>query len=169
MLFGPLISFDAISREELNKCLVEWQHKMGPWERPNYGCEAFHGLRHSGELVAVTAAARLIPDATAGLTRDDAFELGRLCAVRPDLNRVALRLWREFVFPPMCRVHGWTWAISYQDAVLHSGNLYRFDGWVRIGFSSSGPDARSGKRGRRKVIWGWSPKLADRSARQLAA
>jgi hypothetical protein len=164
MLLDPLVSFDAISLTELNSCLVAWQHRMGPWERPDYGCQAFHGLRHHGALVAVTASARMIPAATAGLARDRAFELGRLCAIRPGLNRVALRLWREFVFPAMCLTHGWSWAISYQDAVLHSGNLYRFDGWVRIGTSSSGTERRSGKRGRNKVIWGWSPDISARAA-----
>lgn len=169
LLLPPLISFDAISRNELNKCLVAWGHKMGPWNRPDYGCEVFHGLQHNGDLVAVTAAARLIPKVTAGLSRDDAFELGRVCAARRDLNRVALRLWREFVFPAMCRAHGWTWAISYQDAALHSGDLYRFDGWVRLGHSSSGTDARSGARGRRKVIWGWSLTPEEMQQRRLAA
>jgi len=120
-------------------------------------------------LVAVTAAARLIPEATAGLTRDEAFELGRVCAARRDLNRVTLRLWREFVFPALCKAHGWKWVISYQDAALHSGDLYRFDGWVKLGHSSSGSDARSGKRGRGKVIWGWCDYLDDRAIRRLAA
>ena len=103
---APLVSFDTINKAELNNCLVAWDHKMGPWERPDFGSEAFHGLRHEGRLVAVTAAARLIPKATAGLCRDDAFELGRVCASRRDLCRVALRLWREFVFGPMCVAHG---------------------------------------------------------------
>jgi antitoxin VapB len=155
MLVPPLVAFDSIDKSDLNRCLISWGHKMGPWERPDFGSEAFHGLRHHGALVAVTASARLIPEATAGLCRDQAFELGRVCAARPDLTRVILRLWREFVFPAMCRAHGWTWAISYQDAVLHSGDMYRFDGWVKLGESRSGTDRRSGRVGRSKVIWGW--------------
>ena len=169
MLVPPFISFDAIGREELNSCLVAWGHKMGPWHRPNYGCEVFHGLCHNGELVAVTAAARMIPEATAGLSRDEAFELGRVCAARRDLNRATLRLWRAFVFPAFCKAHGWKWVISYQDAALHSGDLYRFDGWVKLGHSNSGSDARSGKRGRRKVIEGWCDDPDDRATRRLAA
>lgn len=169
LLLDPLVSFDAINRDELNRCLIAWGHKMGPWDRPNYGREAFHGLRHNGELVAVTAAASLISEKTVNLTRDDAFELGRVCASRRDLNRVVLRLWREFVFPPMCLVHGWTWVISYQDAALHSGDLYRFDGWAKLGFSHSGTDRRSSRRGRDKVIWGWSSDIAARGKRQVAA
>jgi antitoxin VapB len=162
MLIDPLVSFDSISMAELNRCLVAWQHKMGPWQRPNYGAQAFHGLRHDGVLVAVCAAAPMIRGETVGgLTRDDAFELGRVCAERRDLCRVALRLWREFVFPSMCRAHGWRWVISHQDAALHSGGLYRFDGWVALGTSRSGTDQRSGRKGRSKVVWGWS---RDRAA-----
>lgn len=93
-------------------------------------------------------------------------ELGRVCAVREHLNRAAVRLWREFVFPALCREHGWSWCISYQDAVLHSGDLYRFDGWVRLATSRSGTDARSGRKGRSKVIWGWH---ADPDVRRSAA
>lgn len=167
MFLPPLVSFDRIDRDELNASLVSWGHKMGAWNRPNFGAEAFHGLRHDGRLVAVTAAARLIPAATAGLTREDAFELGRVCAARPDLNRVVLRLWREFVFPPMCKINGWTWAISYQDAALHTGDLYRFDGWTRIGYSHSGTDARSGRKGRNKVIWGWCEDATERQRRRV--
>jgi antitoxin VapB len=155
ILVDPLISFDCIDLAELNRCLIEWDHKMGPWERPNFGSQSFHGLRHNGELVAVTAAARLIGEQTAGLSREQAFELGRVCAIRPHLCRPVLRLWREFAFPAICRAHSWTWAISYQDADLHTGNLYRFDGWLKLGTSSSGTDQRSGKRGRKKIIWGW--------------
>jgi hypothetical protein len=65
---------------------------------------------------------------------------------------VALRLWREFVFPTL----GYRYAISYQDADLHNGNTYRFDGWKRLPLiGRSGPDSRSGRLGRRKYVWLW--------------
>ena len=89
------------------------------------------------------------------MTRDQALELGRLCAVRPDLCRVMLRLWREFVFPDLCRAHGFGGRSPTRNSALHTGNLYRFDGWQRVGKSSSGTDQRSGRKGRNKVIWGW--------------
>ncbi len=80
-------------------------------------------------------------------------ELSRICAARPHLNRAILRLWRESVFALLPHVY----AISYQDAVLHSGDLYRFDGWQCIVQSArSGTDARSGKKGRRKRVWLWT-------------
>jgi antitoxin VapB len=129
---------------------------MGPWERPPEFAEWFHGLRHNGELVAVLAAGQLIRATTCGgLTRAEAFELGRVCAARRNINRAALRLWREFVAPAIAHAHGYRWVISYQDAKLHKGDLYRFDGWKQLGASRSGTDQRSGRKGRSKIIWGW--------------
>ena len=153
-LAPPIARLEAVDLATLNACLEAWRHKMGPWRRPTYR-GWFHALFHHDEPVAVTAAGDLIRERCAGFTRDQAIELGRLCAARPDLCRVMLRLWREMVFPDLCRAHGCEWALSYQDAVLHSGNLYRFDGWTRLATSRSGTDRRSGRRGRNKVVWGW--------------
>lgn len=164
MLAPPIAHVEAIDRDMLNRALVAWQHKMGPWERPDFGRARFHGLFNNGDLVAVTAADGLIRAEVCELSRDQAIELGRLCAARPDLCRAMLRLWREFVFPAL----GYPWAVSYQDAAQHTGNLYRFDGWVRLGASSSGTDQRSGKRGRRKVIWGWSAGAEEMRLRRAA-
>lgn len=78
----------------------------------------------------------------------------------------------SFVFPVLARERGYRWAVSYQDGALHSGNLYRFDGWVRIGRSRSSVDPRTGRKGRNKVIWGWPARPcqpADESALTIAA
>ena len=167
MLVPPIARIEAIDKKTLNACLVAWGHKMGPWTRPTFR-GWFHGLFHHDEIIAITAAGDLIrPNTVGGLTREHAIELARLCAVRPDLCRVMLRLWRELIFPDLCQVHGWTWAISYQDTVLHTGNLYRFDGWVPIGRSRSGNDSRSGRKGRNKVVWGWHPSPMERAARNM--
>lgn len=171
MLLPPLVAFDAITLDEINGCLIAWAHKMGPLQRPDFGFARFHGLRNAGELVAVVAADQMIAPATCGLRRDEAMELTRLCACRPDLCRVALRLWREFVFPPLSASWGMPWAISYQDRRLHNGDVYRFDGWVPIGQTRSGTDTRgaSGTRaGRSKTIWGWNPDRAIRAEKRAA-
>ena len=156
----PFVTFDAIAHDELNRCLVEWEHKMGPLNRPRYGeFGGAHGLRHEGKLLAVVASERMIAARTCGLSRDDAFELARVCAARPGLCRVVVRLWREFVFPAMAAAGRYTWAISYQDRVQHRGDLYRMDGWVRLGETSSGTDTRGRdgvRKGRRKTVWGWT-------------
>jgi hypothetical protein len=154
MTLLPLVSFEPISRAELNARLVAWSHAMGPCTRPAEHWS--HGLRYEGELVAVVGADTLIREQVAGLSRAEAVELSRLCAAAPGLCRVALRLWREFVFRPLARERGWTWAVSYQDEGLHTGATYRFDGWVKLARSRSGTDQRSGRRGRTKTIWGFS-------------
>lgn len=50
--------------------------------------------------------------------------------------------------------------MSYQDADLHNGHTYRFDGWERVGYSHSGNDYRTGRRGRRKWVWLWPRRAA---------
>jgi hypothetical protein len=169
MSFFPLVSFDEISLERANDCLRAWGHRMGPMERGN-AVGLHYALYENGEPVAVAMAASLIRECVGGglghLTRDNTIELGRLCAARPGLCRVALRLWREFVLPRM----GYPVAISYQDADLHNGNTYRFDGWTREAFSSSGTDQRSGRKGRRKWIWVWRvPAAMAATAERIAA
>lgn len=166
-MIAPLYVFDEIELAEANALLLRWGHKMGPLERGNTA-GVHYALFERGEPVAVAMAATLIRECVGGgnqdLTRENTIELARLCAARAGLCRVALRLWREGVFPAM-RLIGRPYqvAISYQDADLHNGNTYRFDGWRRIGVSRSGTDQRSGSRGRNKVIWAWGPGLASRA------
>lgn len=152
----PFLNFDSIELADANRCLREWGHRMGELHRPaNYGPVWCHGLFHESRLVGVCTTSKIIRERVGGCparTRENTVELSRMCADRPSLCRVVLRLWREFVFPNL----GFPWAISYQDSALHSGNLYRFDGWQRFPLKSrSGFDARSGRAGRSKWIWGW--------------
>jgi hypothetical protein len=152
-LFAPMVCFDSITLQEANGLLAEWGHKMGPCTRGN-GLHWCHALLHEGQPVALTITAGLIRETVGGashLNRENCIELARLCASRAGLCRVALRLWREFVFPLL----GYEYAISYQDADIHNGNTYRFDGWKRISRSRSGTDSRSGKVGRDKWVWLW--------------
>lgn len=165
MLVAPIAHVAAIDMQDANAALARWGHRMGPCCRPNAAIWA-HGLFAHGEMVAVTVSAALIRQTCVGFTRAQALELARLCATRPNLCRVMLRMWREFVFPALCEAHGWEWAISYQDEALHSGATYRFDGWVQLGRSRSGTDRRSGRIGRTKTIWGWHP---DEAVRRAAA
>lgn len=153
--FLPLVGFAPIDLATANKCLEQWGHKMGPLLRGNEAGTHF-ALTHHGRPVGVACQSTLIREAVGGdhgmpLDRETTCELSRLCAERPHLCRVVLRLWREFVFPTL----GYRFAISYQDADIHNGNTYRFDGWRRIAYSRSGVDQRSGRRGRNKWVWLW--------------
>lgn len=151
----PFVAFDSVSLTTANDCLSRWGHKMGPIHRP-MGALAQHALLLEGRPVAVITTSTLIRECVGGglrhLTRDNTLELSRLCADRPGLCRVALRLWREFVFPAM----GYPVAISYQDADLHTGHTYRFDGWARLAYArAGGDDPRSGRAARNRWVWAW--------------
>ena len=150
----PLVTFDQISRGEANKLLIQWQNKMGACERGNMAGLTY-ALFENGQPLALAMSATLIAPNVGGgqshLTRDNCIELARLCAARPGLCRVALRLWREFVFPRL----GYRYAMSYQDSDLHNGNTYRFDGWTRLAHIRGTPDLRSGRPARNKYVWVW--------------
>jgi hypothetical protein len=155
MSLFPFVAFEAVPLATANVCLERWGHRMGPVRRP---CSDTiqHALLCEGQPLAVAVTAGLVRPSVGGglvhLTRENTRELARVCAARPGLSRVVLRLWREFVFPAL-KVR---YAISYQDAALHTGDLYRFDGWRRLAFSrAGGTDARSGRKGRNKWIWLW--------------
>lgn len=152
----PTVAFTLTTLAQANELLSLWQHKMGPLNRGDQGAIC-HVLLHDGRPVAVTTASNLIASNVGGgadwLTRENTIELSRLCAERPAICRVILRLWREFVFP----VLGYQFAMSYQDADIHTGNTYRFDGWQRVAFAHSGTDTRSGRPGRNKWVWVWPP------------
>jgi hypothetical protein len=158
VLFSPVV-FETILLNEANLLLERWSHKMGPLKRGRQR-SVCHALKFQGETMGITTTSYLIAPRVGGahhLTRENTVELSRLCAVRKGLCRVVLRLWREFVFPTT----NFEWAMSYQDADLHDGNTYRFDGWQRIARSKSGPDTRSGRPGRDKWVWVYKNPLFD--------
>lgn len=149
----PLVDFNPAELPEANALLRTWQHKMGPLHRGNQ-MAICHVLSVEGRPVALTTASTLIAPVVGGadgFTRENTIELSRLCAAAPGWCRVVLRLWTKVVFPKL----NYRFAVSYQDADLHNGNTYRFDGWRRVGFSHSGTDTRSGRAGRDKYVWVW--------------
>ena len=165
-LIDPFVSFDTIDRDEMNRLLVQWDHKMGPLNRPQYGKPIDFVVRRHGDPVAVIACDTLIRE-TCELTRNDAFELSRLCGPERGMCSMAMKLWRQFAYPEIARA--WfpalvrdelsPWVISYQDATRHAGTLYRYDHWLVLGYSSGGSDPRAAAgtvNARKRVIWGWN-------------
>jgi hypothetical protein len=172
LLIDPFISFDLIDREEMNECLVAWDHKMGPLNRPEFTPPIDYVLRENGKPVAVIAADTLIRE-TLGFTRNDAFEMSRMCASpdRRGASSLMMRMWRAFAYPLIVRAWKSPWVISYQDAVQHTGNLYRYDSWLKLGYSTSGTDPRAlpGTASvRKKIIWGWNADPKAMGARRAA-
>lgn len=159
-----LVSFDRIDRAEMNALLIAWDHKMGPINRPEYTPPIDFALREHGRPIAVIAADTLVRE-TCDFTRQDAFELSRLCSApeRRGVSSMAMRMWRAFAYPLITRAWKTPWVISYQDAVRHTGNLYRYDGWLIVGYSVSGTDTRARPdtaRASRKKIWAWNSDAA---------
>lgn len=153
--FTPLVTFEPFDMADANRCLDKWGHKMGACRRgatARGGGSFAHALNIGGQVVGVTVTSELIRETVAGaphITRENGIELARVCASRRDVCRVLVRLWRLAVLANLPH----EWGVSYQDAALHSGDLYRFDGWTRGAWSHSGMDARSGRKGRDKWIW----------------
>lgn len=170
LLIDPFISFDLIDRDQMNHHLVEWEHQHGAINRPTYKEPIDFALRIDGRPVAVIAADSLIRE-TCDLTRNDAFELSRLCSApgHRGISSLAMRMWRAFAYTAIVRAWNTPWVISYQDATRHVGNLYRYDGWLILGYSSGGADPRAAEgtvTARKRVIWGWHADADARAARR---
>lgn len=158
----PMVAFDLIADAEADFALVAWEHFLGACRRP-FGRQSF-GLFLAGELVSVAVSASTVQTTCGGYPRGDVVELARLCS-RPDhaeLTRPCLRLWR--VAAPGCWSRSY-WpvraVVSYQHAVKHTGDVYRFDGWRRVGVSRASGQGHRGvskpqqdrRPGVKKVIW----------------
>lgn len=149
----PIVGLYQMDVEVANRLLVEWDHKLGACERP-FHQEAF-ALELSGEPIAVAISASIVNGPVAGFERQETVELARMGARVRWANRVMLRLWRE-----SCAQLWPCWpvkaAISYSKNSMHSGNLYRFDGWekVREDCGSSGGGTYSRRRHPTEAVHG---------------
>lgn len=81
----PLASLEPIPIVRANELLVQWEHAMGPCNRPYQATSFAHALLVHGQPLAVTITAGLISPHPGGLqhiTRDNAVELARLCGTQ---------------------------------------------------------------------------------------
>lgn len=143
----PISGLYPVEPHEANALLVRWGHKLGPCERP-YHQEGF-ALEVDGVPVAVAMSASIVNGPVGSFGRFEVVELARLAAANPWANRVMLRLWRELCAP---RWKGWEVkaAVSYSHNGMHSGNIYRFDGWEKIRDDAGGSRGGGGRRVRDK-------------------
>ncbi len=128
----PLVSFERIEDQEARRALIEWDHYLGPCNRP-FGKQSF-GLYVLQDLVAVAVSASPVAPSCAGLSRKTIVELARLCSHpgHRDMTRVALRLWRKTAGEEWGRKYWPVSAyVSYARKDRHTGDIYRFDGWTR--------------------------------------
>lgn len=162
LLTVPMVGVMPMDLDDANRLLLAWQHKLGPCYRP-FRTEAF-ALEVDGVPAAIAMSASIVSTTVAGFRRNEVVELARCCAAptAPWANRVMFRLWRE-----VCAQRWACWpvkaAISYHHQGLHTGDLYRFDGWTkeREDCGSSGGGAWSRKRdgseavAGKKTLWVW--------------
>ncbi len=161
LLECPILGLNRISNELANECLVKWDHKLGPCNRP-FLTESF-AIEKEGEPIAVAMSCSIVHGPVAGYSVKEVVELARLCSSTPYLNRVMLRLWREY-----CAPNYGAWrpkaVVSYSHNGLHSGDIYRFDGWGKVTdkAGSTGKGGNWGRRGKgyanqvihgRKTLW----------------
>lgn len=127
---GP-IYFGPIPNKDANRLCEIWEHPLGACRRP-FGMQSW-GMAVDGRAVAVTIAASTVSSSVEGMGRKQLVELARI-ARAPDhagVMRVMLRLWRDYLAQrwPYWDVDA---AVSYA-LPGKIGNLYRFDGWEKIG------------------------------------
>jgi hypothetical protein len=129
----PLVAWDRVDDDVADACLEAWGHWLGPCNRP-FGKQSW-ALWLDNQVVAVAVSASTVNAKCAGMDRKTVVELARLCAhpEHRDLTRVALRLWRvtaagawEAVYWPVQAY------VSYANAIRHTGDIYRFDGWKKV-------------------------------------
>lgn len=153
----PLACFERIERIDADQRYKEWGHYLGACERP-FGRQDF-GMYVAGDLVSVATSASTVSAICGGYDRGTIVELARLCSSPGHrwATRVCLRLWRELAATEWAAAYWPVQAlVSYQSAVRHSGDIYRFDGWTRVGEmagSGGGGTWTRAKARERKVLW----------------
>ena len=156
----PAVGVYPVTVAQANELLMHWGHKLGACERPFYS-EAFALLVHQ-RPVAVAISASVVGQPVAGFRRYEVVELARQAACEPWANRVMIRLWRE-VCAPAWKCWPVKAAVSYSHNGMHSGDLYRFDGWEKVredcgssgGGTWSSPRAKGDPMHGRKTLWIW--------------
>lgn len=157
---SPLVTFVRIDNRRADQLLLAWKHWLGPCNRP-FGRQSFGLLLANGVCISVAVSASTVSSRCAGYERTEIVELAR-CASDPEYRwatRVCLRLWRELASQEWSRRYWPVKAlVSYSNALKHTGNLYRFDGWTRAGERRggvTGPNAgwQKQKQYPPKTVW----------------
>jgi antitoxin VapB len=157
-----IVGVEPVSIDTANDLLVRWEHRLGPVHRP-FRQEAYV-LMVQDRPVSVATSGSIIHGPVAGYELGEVVELTRLASDPANrwATRPMLRLWRE-----VCAQLWPCWpvkaAISYSHNGLHTGDLYRWDGWTRAATSSgstgggqwSRPRAADDPRLGSKSVWVW--------------
>lgn len=149
--------FGVISECEADEALERWGHYLGGCDRP-FG-RISYGLYWEDELASVAVSASTVNGICGGYSRKDIAELARLCShpKHRDLTRVCLRLWRKAASTDWAKYWPVIAYVSYSNAVIHRGDIYRFDGWTRVKDVPGGVGGgrSKGKRYDPKTVWAY--------------
>lgn len=165
----PVAGLYPIPMWAANELLVEWEHSLGPCNRPMRN-DAF-ALQLDGRPISVAITSTIVSNHVAWTEtttegpeddpmivvtpvrydRREVVELARLCSAPGCAwaTRIMLRMWREVRAP---RWGPWTpkVAVSYSQNARHKGSIYRTDGWAKVredcGSSGGGLGRGSGMR-----------------------
>lgn len=116
-----------------------------------------------GQIVGVATSGSTVSATCADLSRYEVVELARL-ATDPAYRwatRVVLRLWRELAPAAWAVTYREHWpviraVVSYSNETRHKGDIYRFDGWRKVGVKrgSTGGGTYTNKQPREdKALW----------------
>lgn len=155
MSLFPLVAFVEIDGAEADAALERSGHYLGPCDRP-FGKQWF-GLLVNGALVSVAVSASIVSKTCAGYRRKEVVELARLGSMPgcKAWTRVALRCWRE-VAPALWPYWKVRACVSYSNETRHKGDIYRFDGWRKVGVvrgSTGGGTYTMKKKREDKALW----------------
>jgi hypothetical protein len=155
----PIVSCIQIDNAEANSLLDAWGHQLGAVNRPFR--QIAYALTIGDQRVAVAVSASIVSATVIDYQRKDVVELARLCAdpAQRWATRPMLRIWRSVLAQ---RWPDWPIraAISYSHNALHTGDIYRFDGWTRVrtdagrsGGTSHGKPRDPLRASSRKTLW----------------
>lgn len=155
----PLVALCAASRTETDRLLCEWEHPLGPCNRP-FGQQGWV-MTVEQRPVALAVSASIVSEHVRTedgrvFQRGECVELARI-ARHPDeplMLRVCLRLWR------LVCAHQWPYwpvrcLVSYAMPGT-PGDIYRFDGWENGGRKRASGGSGTWTRSRPEVA-----KIAD--------
>jgi hypothetical protein len=131
----PVMEVRCVDAHTANALLTAWEHPLGECNRP-FGREDWL-LEIDGRSAALATSASIVSSTSPvfghSWRRDECVELARIVRspYHPRVMRVMLRLWSEYLAarwpywqPPL--------AVSYAMPGT-KGDIYRFDGWTRVG------------------------------------
>ncbi len=165
-MIAPLATFGLIQPREADRLLEDWEHYLGPCNRP-FGRQDFALEVNGVGLVAVATSASTVGSTSAGLPRREVMELARLVRHpgHPWATASCLRLWQALA-PARWPYWEVKLLVSYCSLKEHGpggGKIYQLAGWKKHGVKKGSvgggtwSKAASSVTGGAKILWTYEP------------